>query len=543
MTVRTLAVGCPRWPIVSADLPPDAPAAVFFANRVVSSSPAAVEFGIRRGMRRREAQARCPEVEVLVHDPARDARAFEKVVAVVESFSPRVEIVRPGLCVLAARGPARYFGGEDALRERVADAVDDTIDLLRTHPVHLDDRSRTGIADGPFAAALAATRGAVVPPGESPTFLAPFAIRVLDQPDLCDLFFRLGLRTLGDLAALPAGRVTARFGVDGEIAHRLARGEDDRLLEPRVTPPDLTVVRELDPPAHRVDIAMFAGKAAADELAQRLGELGLACAKLAITATTEHGEERTRVWRYSAAFTPAAIAERVRWQLEGWLQSDGALTGGISIIRLAPEDVGPAIGSAVGFWGRRGQDAPLGAPSNWVSDRVRRAIGRLQGLLGQSGAQQPTLQGGRHPSEQVHLVAWGDPVEPARPGLPGAKKVQGPVEVELPPWPGRLPAPAPSLVYTEPQPAEVVASDGSTVGVSGRFAATSGPSRVRFGGRGQGTGWLDVVSWTGPWPVDEKWWDEAAHRRRARFQIALADGTAHLLTLEDNRWQLEATYD
>lgn len=538
--MRTLAVGCPRWPIVAADLPPDTPAAVFFGNRVVAASPEALAWGVRRGMRRREAQARCPEMIVLTHDPATDARTFESVVGAVETFSPRVEVVRPGLCVLRARGPARYFGGEQALRAKLADAIDDAVDTMRRHPLHIDDRCRTGIADGPFAAELAAVRGMVVPPGGSPAFLAPFPIGALGhigghprtpgRTDLCDLLLRLGIRTLGDLASLPAHKVTARFGIDGAFAHRLARGDDDRLLEVREVPPDLTVTRELDPPAHRVDIAMFAGKAAADELAARLGELGLACAKLAITAQTEHGEERTRVWRYSAAFTPAAIAERVRWQLEGWLASSASgLSGGIALLRLTPEDVGPATGAQVGLWGRRAD----------VSDRVRRAVSRVQGLLGPQGARQVTLSGGRHPSEQVSLVAWGDPVEPARPGLPGPKRVQGPVEVELPPWPGRLPAPAPAIVYSDTLAAEVVDAAGHAVGVSGRFAVTAPPARVRLtGGR-----WNEVASWTGPWPTDEKWWDASAHHRRARFQISLADGTAHLLTLEGGRWLLEATYD
>src|SRR5207247_5703170 len=180
---------------------------------------------------------------------------------------------------------------------------------------------------------------------------------------------RLGIRTLGDLAALDAGRVVARFGSDGAIAHRLARGDDTRLLEPRAIPPDLIVTRELDPPAHRVDAAMFVGKSLADSLAARMVGLGLACAKIAITAQTEHGEERTRVWRYSAAFTPAAIAERVRWQLEGWLHDEAALSGGISLIRLEPEDVGPATGVSVGRWGPRGD----------LSHRVRRANAALAG--------------------------------------------------------------------------------------------------------------------------------------------------------------------
>jgi protein ImuB len=527
--IRTLAVGTPRWAIVASDLPPDTPAAVFFANRALSASPEALAFGIKRGMRRRDAQARCPELEILLHDPARDARSFERIVTVVESFAPRVEVVRPGLCVVASRGPARYFGGEDALRERVADAVDDTIETMRTHALHIDDRCRTGIADGPFAASLAAGRGRVVDPGTSPAFLASFPVDVLDRPDLVDLLRRLGIRTLGDLAALPRHRVVARFGVDGEIAHRLACADDERLLEPRAIPPDLTVTRELDPPAQRVDIAMFAGKAAADELASRLLTLGLACAKLQISVTTEHGEERTRAWRYSAAFTPTAIAERVRWQLEGWLAEGAQLSGGISIIRLAPEDVGPANGAQPGFWSRR-----------WdVSDRVRRAIGRVQGLLGQRGAGQPVLSGGRHPSEQVSLVPWGDPVEPARPGLPGGKTIAGPVEVEMPPWPGRLPSPSPSIVHPHPVRADVVDATGKAIGVTARCMPTAAPAKVRLSGRR----WTDIVGWTGPWPVDERWWDADAHSRRARFQVTLADGSAHLLTLEGGDFRVEATYD
>jgi protein ImuB len=450
-------------------------------------------------------------------------------VSVVESFSPRVEIVRPGLCVVPSRGPARYFGGEEHLREHVADAVDEAIATVRSQPLHPDDRTRTGIADGPFAAELAAMRGRVIAPLGSPAFLAPFPVDLLDQPDLCDLFHRLGIHTLGDLSSLPRERVVARFGAGGEIAHRLASGDDERLLTPRQIPPDLGVVRELEHPARRVDVAMFAGKGAADELAYKLGELGLACAKLAINVETEHGEERTRVWRYSSAFTPVAIAERIRWQLEGWLHESDRPTGGISFIRLLPEDVGPATGTKVGFWSRRGE----------VSDRVRRSIARVQGLLGQRGAQQATLSGGRHPSEQAHLVPWGDPVEAARPGLPGTKTVAGPVTVELPPWPGRLPTPAPAIVYDEALGAEVIDEENRAVGVSGRFAATSKPSRVRFAGRG----WTDITAWAGPWPVDEKWWDSQAHRRRARFQIALSDGTAHLLVVEKGRWFVEATYD
>src|SRR5438445_13292837 len=79
--VCTLVVRCPDWPVIAAGVPLDHPAAVFFANRVVASSPAARADGVTAHMRRRESQARCPELIVLECDPARDARAFEPIAA------------------------------------------------------------------------------------------------------------------------------------------------------------------------------------------------------------------------------------------------------------------------------------------------------------------------------------------------------------------------------------------------------------------------------------------------------------------------------
>src|SRR4051794_41400170 len=109
---RTLVVWCADWPVVAAGVAPDEPAVVLHANRVVACSAAARAEGVRRGLRRREAQGRCPAVAVLELDQAGDARAFEPVVAAVEAFAPGVEIIRPGMCALGTRGPSRYFGGD-----------------------------------------------------------------------------------------------------------------------------------------------------------------------------------------------------------------------------------------------------------------------------------------------------------------------------------------------------------------------------------------------------------------------------------------------
>ena len=79
--------------------------------------------GCGAGLRRRESQARCPQLHVVTADPARDARHFEDVTAAVDDLVPRAEVLRPGLLVLPVRGAARYFGSEQAAAERLVDAV------------------------------------------------------------------------------------------------------------------------------------------------------------------------------------------------------------------------------------------------------------------------------------------------------------------------------------------------------------------------------------------------------------------------------------
>jgi protein ImuB len=90
------------------------------------------------------------------------------------------------------------------------------------------------------------------------------------------------------------------------------------------------------------------------------------------------------------------------------------------------------------------------------------------------------------------------------------------------------------LVHPRAIGAVLVGDDGDPVGVSGRGQLSAAPSRC---------GSEEVVGWAGPWPVDERWWDAASHRRRARLQVLLEGGGAYLLALEGGRWRVEATYD
>jgi protein ImuB len=528
--LRTLAVWCADWPVVAAGRPPSAPVVVLHANRVVAAGAAARAHGVAVGLRRREAQSRCPSIELHEHDPARDARAFEPVLAALEELAPRIEITEPGRCALPTRGPSRYHGGDRRLAElaltRVCAAVPG-VDV------------GVGIADGPRVAALAAyeslvrhhgARPLVVPPGAAPSFLAPLPTTHLGlvgaDDELVDVLRRLGLRTLGRFAALPVPDVLARFGPPGADAHTLAAGRERRPALVRDPPEDLAVAMDLDPPADRVDHATFAAKALADELHDRLGGLGLACRRVLVVAETELGERIERWWRHDGTLSAAAVAQRARWQLEGWLGSGRTVArslGAVTHLALVPDEVVPGAGRQLGFWGER----------DGLDDDARRAVDRVRGLLGEEAVCVPEWRGGRAPGERYRLVPAGSV------DLGDAEARVDAVDPGPEPWPGAVPTPSPAVVPPNPLPAELLDDRGRRVAVSGRGDISASPSHCDLPGSGR----VAVRSWAGPWCTEERWWDAIGHRRRARVQVVLADGTAHLLALESGSWWLEASYD
>src|SRR5699024_5217596 len=199
-----------------------------------------------------------------------------------------VDVLRPGVLLMAARGPARHQGGEEALAEGIIDAVAELTGW---------DCS-VGIADGPFAALLAAGTGRRSRPGRGAGPRAPHPLtprgsapvgpgwghrgqpaatrpeRRLDLAETVDLLQRLGIATLGDLAALPTAAVTDRFGPDVATLHLLAQGQEPA---PQATHhPAQTILAEpvLDTPLVRTDQAAFIARPLAEQLHEMLLDRG-----------------------------------------------------------------------------------------------------------------------------------------------------------------------------------------------------------------------------------------------------------------------------
>ena len=543
VAVRTLVVWCPDWPVVALGYSLDEAVAVVYANRVVAASSAAREYGVVRGLRRRVAQARCVELKVRERDPDREARTFEPVLAALDDVTPGVEVTCPGTCAFVTRGPARYFGGEVALAELVLARTGEVVgELLAGCPEEAPAGVvRVGIADGPFAALLAARSAdpvRIVEPGHSPEFLAPMPISVLGRPELSvgsgltEVLARLGLGTLGAFAALKAADVLARFGNEGISAHRLAKGLDERSPQGRLPPPDWSVASEIDPPADRIDRVAFCARSLADELHQRLTSEGVECVRIAIEAETEHSESMVRVWRHEGALSAAVIADRVRWQLDGWLSgraggSAARPTGGITRVVLAPQEVVAAGGCQLDFWG----------VENETDRRAARVAVRLQGQLGAEAVRVPVYHGGRHHNEQLRLVPSAE-VELLGRSVAAADIPRSAGVDSVAPWPGALPAPSPTRVLSTPCAVELLDADGVVVTVSGRGLLSALPHLLMVNGRSS-----EVVAWAGPWPVDERWWDDERRCRQARFQLLTDDGLARLVALEAGQWSVVAIWD
>src|SRR5579884_2679831 len=199
-------------------------------------SLAAEAFGVHEGMRLGEALARCPRLTLVPPDPAGVADSWERLLVRLEAIGAAVEPERPGLACYEARGLLRLHGARMVSeRERVEGVLEAARRALRVP-------ARFGVAPSRFAAVAAATRARVRRPvivagergqvagdrGQARAFLAPMPVALLRaRPALAELpeaLERLGIRTLGELAAVPLAALADRFGPTGLLAQELASG-------------------------------------------------------------------------------------------------------------------------------------------------------------------------------------------------------------------------------------------------------------------------------------------------------------------------------
>ena len=473
-------------------------------GRVVDCTLTAAALGVRRGMTLVQAQAVATEARTAFDDPAADARTWAEVLEALDAASPVVEDGGLGRAFVEMHGiagdPAAWLG---AVRGALAG---------------FDLPARVGFGPNRFVAHAAAYCGdGTIHAGDPAAFLAPLPLDLLCLPELVgpaskvlddgtrERLRLLGVNTLGDLAALPHGPFVRRFGVEAARWHDLARGIDDRPLEPRARA--LRIDRALygEGDASTEEQVLFALRTLVGWVVDDLSAAGKRAGRLVLRLECEDGETReltTRVAQPTAV--PATLFELLRARLEGVV-----LTAPVTGLRLAAEELASG-----------GVALSLFAASDPDPDAIGVVLARLDAALGEGKALRARVIDGPRierrftfePFTLDGLTARGPRPEPAP--LPATATLQ--------------------LRIAEPRPIDVRVIDGAP-----RFAG-SPPQHV--------------VEVAGPWRVEEGWWTRATGEGtplvRDEYDVLLEDGALLRIAREASSanggaaaWSVRGVYD
>jgi protein ImuB len=294
-------------------------------------SAAAEGFGIHPGMRMGEALARCPRLALVPPDPVGVADAWERVLGALEAAGAMVEPGRPGLACFEARGLRRLHGGS---LEGVLEATRETLRRAGVGAARLGAGPSRFCAIVAAAARARARRAGFVAGAEA---LAGERVSLLrHRPEVAALpeeLERLGIATLGALAALPRAAVADRFGRPGLLAHDLASGHDTP-LQPRRPSEVLEEVLELEESSSGTQLERALGLLV-DRLLSRRERDGRTFRVVVLGATLVEGG----TWRERVVFRePLSDAGRMRLVIA---QRLALLPAPAESLRLSVERFGP----------------------------------------------------------------------------------------------------------------------------------------------------------------------------------------------------------
>jgi nucleotidyltransferase/DNA polymerase involved in DNA repair len=192
---------------------------------VSTASYEARRFGVGSAMPISEAWRRCPHGVYVHPDMERYASESDRVMEIFHRYTDLVEPVSIDEAFLDVTGSARALGNGEEIARKLKAAILEETRLTAS----------VGVASSKLVAKVASDMRkpdglVVVPPGEEAAFLAPLPVRRLwgIGPKMEDALAKLGIVTIGDLAAIEPGRLERRLGTHGHDLQSLARGEDDR---------------------------------------------------------------------------------------------------------------------------------------------------------------------------------------------------------------------------------------------------------------------------------------------------------------------------
>ncbi|MBC5798648.1 MAG: hypothetical protein GIX03_01820 [Candidatus Eremiobacteraeota bacterium] len=427
---------------------------------------------------------------------AEHRRLWERALEALDAASPLVEDAGEGTALLEMRGIA---GDERAWLRSVREAFTRD-DALRGLPL------RVALGPNPFVARVAARvhDGTVVREGEERRFVAPLPLRLLElERDTLARLELLGIRTFGELAALPHGPFVRRFGPAAARWHTRACGHDDAPLVPRARRVSVEHALAGEGSAEREDQLLFALRTLVARVAEDVAFVGKRCGALRLELECEDGDIHVLATALAQPTAQSAtMFDLLRARLDGTvlrspvtglrLRADRLEEGGMELSLFAGRDPDPEI--------------------------VAIALARLAAALGDEVALRARIVAGNH--DRARLA-----YEPFT-----AERVARTTRAALV-APASLASESATLAYRIVPPRRV-------------------DVRIRHG-RPAFVDSHAVLECAGPWRVDEAWWGSAlgalargsARMMQDAYDVLLADGALCRIVAERGRWYVSGTYD
>jgi protein ImuB len=455
---------------------------------IAALTPAARAAGVALGQTAPQALARCAALRVVVREPSAEVEARAALLAAAGTLSPIVEATAPGVATAAVEGlaPSRRRAALVAACERLAE-----LGLVATG----------GLAETPLLAlqaARAATPECPVHVVESAaharSFLGALPLAAAEpSPALAAVLAGWGVRTLGDLLALPRAEVVRRLGAEGAAVVTRASGGERRPLRAEPPPQVFAAALELETPVETLEPLLFVLRRLLDRLMLDLARARLAAAAVALRLELEDGGAHRRTLRLPE---PTGAAETLFRAVQAHL--DTVRT--VAPVRALGLEVEPA----------RPLERQPGLFESGLRDphRFAETLARAAAIVGEGRVGTPVPEDTHRPDAFVLAppaaavpAAEAEPVHPWRGLVLRRHRPPLPVRVEL------APGGAPVAVWD----------------AGGRRA---------------------IVAARGPWRDAGGWWEQAQTWAGEEWDVELAaPGGLHRLRRTAQGWYREGEYD
>lgn len=460
------------------------------------------------------------------------------------SFSPLVEDTASGIVVFSIVGLSKLIGTVD----QIASAIARTGAEARI-------QANLAISADPDAAMIAArhTGGlTIIPSGREADRLGGLPLHVLgdfiadDDLRILDTLNRWGIKTLGELAALPELGFIARFGDLGERLLRLARGETQRALRVREAPETYERRVELEHPQVLLEPLLFILSSLLQELMEALARQGLATNRVTLGLRLVKRAPHNRTLEFPVPVRdPQVLLKQLQFDLEAH-PPQAAILG----VQMHLNPVEP-----------RALQHGLFIPQAPAPEKLSLTLARLTALVGEDNAGSPELLDTHRPDAfrmRTFSPEKGDglrseslrgqsaekedrqPCPHSHSDSPskGAGLGQGPEQTQT----ARSLSPFSTLNdsgrfrfafrYSRPAPnAQVRLKFERPIAV--KFQSSSSPSNP---------GAREVLASAGPWRASGDWWTVSPWDRE-EWDIELSDGGLYRVYRSSREWFLEGVYD